>query len=321
MEATIQSNKYNKIHRFIDLLSRSQNLVVLKRLNPIFNHPEPILTSPGAIEVKYPNSVLEHRLRDAISDPSDPKVSDPVIQMFWGNIGKRGVKDTPSWIVVENIAVCYFYKIEDNINKPYAGYFLFKESPFYIQALAHPVIKQYKNSVVTISDDLPISISMRVNLHGENQREDVLSVIAHFLNGQELMTNRVNYIIRDKSISLREALDSVLKLTGVGTESSVSYCLTCGRGIDSGKKFCDARKYNYKNKNQCLIQFNYWLKARLGIKTTKSRSRMRNQFCKEMVELTKEFPLTAWDEFKRRHPKLYEKRYKERWGRERRLKR
>ncbi|MGE5443211.1 MAG: hypothetical protein ACM3SR_01245 [Ignavibacteriales bacterium] len=307
-------NNKDKSEKLLSQFQKGQNLLTLQRLNHIFNYPEWDVTNAGVI-LKFHDPRREQTLR---KDKLDLQISDPsVIEMSSDDIGKRGFRDTLLWIVVENIAVCYSYRVEDNINEPYVRYFLFKEAPFYIQALASPAIKLSKKSVVTISDDLPLSITMTVNWHGKNQREGILASIADFLNADEL----IEIIGGDKNISLTQAFDNTLKRMGAKTQSEVSYCLTCGSAIESGKKFCDSRTHSYLNKNQCLIQFNYWLKGRLGIKTTRDRRNKRNEFHKEMLELIKEFPLSAWEEFKRRNPKLYEKRYKERWERERRPKR
>lgn len=308
------NNKY-KFERLFVQLQKGINLVGLQRLNPIFKYPVYERTK-GGVMVIFPDSERELILRKAISDI---RLSAPVVnEMFFSAIPKPDFTDTLLWIVESNIVVCYSYKVEDNINKPYARYFLFEEAPSYIQELASPALKLYKNCMVTILDNLPLTIRTTVSWDQENHREGLLNSIADFLNAQELI--EVNHIIEDKDLSPRAALDKIVKLRGFKIQLDLSYCLTCDKANKGRKKFCNSSKDGYENKNNCLTKFNYWLKARLGIKTTESISRIRNQLCKEMVELTKDFPLSAYEEFRRRHPKLYEKRYKARWERERRVK-
>ena len=141
--------------------------------------------------------------------------------------------------------------------------------------------------------------------------------IANYIVRDPASKNKVDAIIKNSDKTFNERFDELFTLSKRHTYHEFSYCLACGKHIKLEKKFCNASQDGYDNRDNCLNKFNNWLKVRLGIESTEERANMRDHYYNKLQDLIDEHPLTAFDKFKHANKKLYEKRYKKRWARER----
>lgn len=197
--------------------------------------------------------------------------------------------------------------------------------PIYIRAFCEVIKKSFRNAIVQIVDQLPYEFF--VTIYPPAEREVSLKQLAAWtIRPMDRDTKeKIEGIIKNTKKSFKEALEEIIKHSGMALKSNFSYCLACGDLVDKGKKFCNAKekfeersKKNFKgNKDNCLNKFNYWLKARLGVESTEENGQKRKELYNELQQLVGQSPFTAYEKLKSRHPKLYNARYKERWERER----
>jgi len=210
------------------------------------------------------------------------------------------------WIISikDNVA------IENAFEENKSRFHIIDQIPIYLQLCCKLVKNNFDTDYVYISDNLPEMLFIILSKSkGVNQAFKIISLVSiyEFFSKQNDISNKTfEDILIDNSLTFKQAIDKVTSLTSNKIKVNYSYCLACGIKTKQNKMFCDAiNEGGLSNKDNCLNKFNYRLKSRLMILTTKERAHYRKRFFNELQELIKVYPLSAYEEFQKRHKKLY----------------
>lgn len=283
----------NRLLRFIDNLDMTLNLLGLSRLSSIF---------------------------PADGELSDLEIKDDgqIVLRYPGKEKEQGGTGLPhyGWFIVDSLVIRSEdvpYWVKESSPNPYTV-LLMKDAPFYIEVFYRVISKYYQKSLVYFDDDLPhylgITIDTKFNL--KTERKGILRRLAKSYGLKDAV---LDAIVERKDLTFKQSIDEIIKLSGSQVQADFSYCLACGNKIERGNKFCDATTRRYKNKDHCRNMFRYWLKSRLGITDIKEHTKLREKYFKELQSLIAVYPLSAFEDFKKRYPELYDRRYEERWER------
>lgn len=280
------------------------------RVNPIFNDPPAsgFMDHMGLVP-DPPNSRLPFR----IEFPRDLHVRPLVV-----NREDWPLPPALRWIAVGGLIL----RIEDTVASEECELILDKDYPVYIGSVLEAASYYARQSVVVIWDNLPISliIEIKPSLKLKDQKEGWITDTArYFLKPEQIvgLQEPLSKIIDNQELDFRPAVQEIINLSGRRVRVGGSCCLTCGEPIEKLNTraepnfFCRAEwRYNKKtdtwpNRDNCRNKFRNWQKARLGLKHAAEQKKHRSLMYRELQDLFRSRPLTAFKDLQKNHPDLY----------------
>jgi len=207
-----------------------------------------------------------------------------------------------TWYVIRDIAIRRFR----DKNKVKVDIYRIDDSPIYIKTFHTVLNKLFKHPLLIIDDYLPISfnIGVKTDIDIEKERNDMLGFFTP--QGVPFEKKRgVQDLIDNKDITLQDALERIVLLTGQDIRHNYSYCLFCGVTTDVDKKFCNSTNMGYSNRDNCRNKMRYRLARKLRIQNKHIRANKLEALFQELGSLIKIRPLFAFEELKKFHPEVY----------------
>lgn len=299
-------NNNGRLGNLEEAINDALNSYGLKKLNPIFSDTLEFRIERKTIHFQYPRifnypKILQKK-EDLVNKEAYFFINDD------GEVNKDLYPTCSSdWYIIEDIAI--FLPIEFVRLTP-IKYYLVSEAPIYIKCFSDAIRKFSKTCLIEFREILPLFLRIEIDT-AYNFKKDRVNTLMHltkwFVNDyDDSVRKEIDSISKDKDMPFKKAFDQIIKLSGQKKEIDFSYCLACGDFVSDGKKFCNAKKTKgYKNKDNCLNKFNYWLKARLGISNPVDRAKFRKKAYNELQMCISSYPLHGFEEFKGLHPRLY----------------
>ena len=263
----------------------------LSRISPIFHYEPGVGISDGHYGIHFP---------EFLDDPPfevKPEYSQPQL----------------IWFIFEGLILCR--QMPKDLDGPEdVGLILRKDCPIYIDCIIEAVRKHSRKNFIVIDDALPeaLIIDIDTSFRAENERELLLRGLANdFLRegGSFKLKKGIQKILNNKKLSMRDSVQRLLTLSGLGVQGDFSYCLRCGEAINKSNTrnepnlFCINRTYS--NPNECRNIFRHWLKSRLGLSSPEERKKHASKLYKDLQRIIRLRALVAFEELQAKHPKLY----------------
>ena len=249
---------YRKLHDFYERLNMTLHSMKLTRLNPILAVPNVNdYKEDGYLYFYYPNTKLYKQ----------PE--------FDGYISTKYDHESRIWHILTSQKIVI---MELEVDETPVEIYRANDSsiPVYVRVFFDLAQDLFKDSLITIEDDLPYDFSAKIRpiYNYRRNKEAILRFIARSIfkvdevewipisHGDQPLPRNYDqkeekqedkkedakveaFLSKNKRKSFRKAIDELIKLTGKPIKSNLSYCLACGHGIAKKKKFCDSTKEGY----------------------------------------------------------------------------
>ena len=264
----------------------------LARINPIFHYEPRKYNKNGHFFLNFPEFLDDLPFTKLKSEYRQPELM---------------------WFIFEGLILCR--EMPKDLESPEnVKLLLRKDCPVYIDYIIEAIRKHSRKSLIMVDDKLPeaLIIDIDTSFKLENERKSLLQGLAiDFLREGQTPKLQIGIqkIMNNDSLTIKESIQKILDLGGLGVQGNFSYCLACGEAIDKlnarnePNPFC--KKSIYLNPDNCRNIFRYRQKRRLGLNTQEERKKHIATLYSELQRLVNLKALVAFEELQKKHPKLY----------------